>query len=89
MTDDEVAKAVREQRGNPKDPICIGCGKRPGELDCYLFMGPFGGAAPYGSVTDCVINEEGTYNPENGHFLCDPCYIKWGQPSSPTGWKAP
>ena len=36
-----------------------------------------------------VRNEEGTYNPVNGHFLCDSCYIKVGCPSSPTGWKCP
>lgn len=36
-----------------------------------------------------VINEEGTFNPSNGHFLCDECYIKAGMPSSPTGWVCP
>ena len=36
-----------------------------------------------------VRNEEGTLNPTNGHFLCDSCYIKAGQPSSPTGWVCP
>lgn len=33
--------------------------------------------------------EDGTYNPSNGHFLCDRCYIAAGQPSSPTGWTCP
>lgn len=33
--------------------------------------------------------EEGTYNHENGHFLCTPCYIEAGMPSSPRGWRAP
>jgi hypothetical protein len=36
-----------------------------------------------------VRDEEGTYNPANGHFLCDECYIKAGQPSSPRGWRCP
>lgn len=38
---------------------------------------------------DWVRQEEGTYNPANGHFLCDECYIAAGMPSSPTGWKCP
>jgi hypothetical protein len=38
---------------------------------------------------DYVIENEGTYNRNNGHFLCDTCYIKAGQPSSPRGWKCP
>lgn len=29
---------------------------------------------------DYVRHEEGTYNARNGHFLCDDCYIKKGQP---------
>jgi len=36
-----------------------------------------------------VINEEGTYNPRNGHFLCSPCYIINGSPTEPGGWKCP
>lgn len=44
--------------------------------------------------TDEQIDEwirwnEGTYNPENGHFACTLCYIRIGQPSSPRGWTAP
>ena len=35
-----------------------------------------------------VKSEEGTYNPSNGHFACDTCYIKLGMPSSPSGWRA-
>jgi len=36
-----------------------------------------------------VIREEGTYNPNNGHFLCDSCYIKAGMPTGPHGWTCP
>lgn len=36
-----------------------------------------------------VEQEEGTYNPLNGHFLCDRCYITLGQPSAPGGWRCP
>lgn len=30
-----------------------------------------------------VLREEGTYNPDNGHFSCDACYIEMGMPSKP------
>jgi len=36
-----------------------------------------------------VIQEDGTYNPSNGHFLCNDCYIKAGMPSGPSGWICP
>jgi hypothetical protein len=36
-----------------------------------------------------VKYNEGTYNPVNGHFACDMCYIKLGMPVSPGGWKMP
>ena len=36
-----------------------------------------------------VRREEGTFNIENGHFLCTDCYIAAGMPSSPRGWTAP
>ena len=36
-----------------------------------------------------IRREEGTYNKENGHFLCDECYIRAGMPTSPNGWKCP
>lgn len=66
-------------------PICVGCDKRPDELDEY---------SPDSTGEDMTPDEyvkfgEGTYNPSNGHFLCTSCYIKAGQPSSPRGWVAP
>lgn len=36
-----------------------------------------------------IRREEGTFNPANGHFLCDKCYIAAGMPSSLIGWKCP
>lgn len=38
-----------------------------------------------------VAYNEGTYNPDNGHFLCDECYIAAGMPSAPglKGWVCP
>lgn len=41
------------------------------------------------SRAEYVRQEEGTYNPDNGHFLCDQCYIDAGMPSSPSGWRCP
>lgn len=51
-------------------------------------------AVPPVEITDEMIDQwirqnEGTYNPSNGHFACTDCYIKIGQPSSPQGWVAP
>jgi hypothetical protein len=53
------------------------------ELDSYLEPGH------HKDREDFVRKEEGTFNQENGHFLCDPCYIKAGQPSSSSGWVCP
>lgn len=65
-------------------PKCIGCktlAQDLSEIDSYLEAGE--------TREEYIINNEGTYNPKNGHFLCDACYIDAGMPSSPTGWKAP
>lgn len=65
--------------------ICIGCGKWPSALSEY---------SPESTGEDLTAEEyvwynEGTLNRENGHFLCDQCYIRAGMPSSPHGWVAP
>ena len=65
--------------------ICVGCGKTPKELDEYVEFSKAEGMTP----DQYVIKEEGTYNSENGHFLCTECYFKAGMPSSAEGWKAP
>ena len=68
-------------------PICIGCGKRPDEIEEYVEA-----AADYGRkiTPDAYVRrEEGTYNPENGHFACTTCYCAMGMPSLPRGWIAP
>ena len=69
----------------PNDLICIGCGKRPYEIEEYIMAGRETDLTP----TEYVQMEEGTLNHENGHFLCTDCWIKAGMPSSPTGWVAP
>lgn len=38
---------------------------------------------------DVVAREDGTYNGDENTYCCTRCYIEIGQPSSPTGWKAP
>ena len=66
------------------EPICIGCHQHP--VDCgYADIAAYEGLTP----DEYVYQLEGTYNPDNGHFLCDNCYIKAGMPSSPWGWIAP
>lgn len=70
------------------NPICTGCNKRPDEIEEYIE-----GAAELEMTTDNYVKEEeGTYNPTNGHFLCTDCYIKAGMPSNPhpqPNWTAP
>jgi hypothetical protein len=68
-----------------KDPYCAGCGKAPHELSEYLDAVRGTGLTPAGYVR----KEEGTYNPENGRFLCTSCYCDAGMPSSPEGWVCP
>lgn len=65
----------------PYDPMCRRYASDISDLDDFLEEGQ--------TREEYVIQEEGTYNPENGHFLCDSCYIKAGMPSSPFGWKCP
>jgi hypothetical protein len=65
--------------------ICTGCGKTPAELEEYVEA-----AREYECSPETYVrNEEGTYNPLNGHFLCTPCYVRAGMPTSPEGWVAP
>ncbi|HYE39172.1 MAG TPA: hypothetical protein VEB23_04525 [Ramlibacter sp.] len=66
-------------------PVCTGCKKRPAELDEYTELAADENMTP----DEYVRKEEGTYNPENGHFLCTNCYVEAGMPSSPQGWVAP
>lgn len=80
---DDSLHALRETfRSQPFDPRC---GRHPSEIPVYVDY-----ARDYGLSPDAYVRQyEGTYNHENGHFLCDECYIAAGMPSSPTGWKCP
>jgi hypothetical protein len=68
-------------------PVCIGCGKSPSEIEEYTDPEIIGDMTP----DDYVRAEEGTYNPDNGHFACTACYIAMGEPSRryPNRWVAP
>lgn len=66
-------------------PFCTGCKKFAGQIEVYVEIAADEEMLP----DDYVREEEGTYNPANGHFLCTDCYIKAGMPSSPRGWVAP
>lgn len=67
-------------------PLCIGCNKPPEQLEEYVTLSQEEGLSP----DEYVRREEGTYNRENGHFLCTLCYFKAGCPTAPgSGWKAP
>jgi hypothetical protein len=71
---------------NPKPtPLCAGCDREPEAIDVYVMYANEEGI----TASEYVEREEGTYNPTNGHFLCDECYIRAGMPSSPTGWVCP
>jgi len=65
-------------------PICIGCNKTPEEIEEYILIAEEEKMTP----TEFVRQEEGTYNRENGHFVCTKCYLEMGMPSSPKGWVA-
>jgi len=67
-------------------PQCMGCKRFPDQISEYTDMVLAGEAA---TADEYVMQEEGTYNKANGHFLCTACYVKAGMPSSPRGWVCP
>lgn len=77
-------KTYYSSNGDPVVLVCVGCGKHPDELTCYTYM-----LEGNQTADEYVFNNEGTLNYDNGHFLCDQCYIDAGMPSSPRGWIAP
>lgn len=66
------------------DPVCIGCDTRAMDLD---YIDAFRDSNE--NRADYIRREDGTLNISNGHFMCDSCYIKAGQPTAPGGWVAP
>ena len=65
-----------------ESPTCFHCHLTPEDIDYSMFK------EPWQSHDEYVLAEEGTYCKENNKFLCDACYIRLGQPSSPEGWVA-
>lgn len=71
---------------DPEDPYDPYCERFADEINSVQF-----GADMEGETVVEFAKSDGTYNPENGHFACDACYIRLGQPSAPhpgPGWKA-
>lgn len=53
-------------------PRCVDCGKAPDEITEYVEA-----AKEAGITSDRYVREEeGTYNPENGLFLCTDDFLK-------------
>lgn len=64
------------------DPFC---GRAPEQINEYVVAGRQNEMTP----SQYVAAEEGTFNPENGHFCCTECYVRIGMPTAPNGWKCP
>lgn len=84
LTDEQIAKAKSETPESALDIRCTGCNRKPAEIDEYIEAAAET-AAPERYPDEYVREEEGTYNPFNGHFLCTDCYIKAGMPSAGVG----
>lgn len=85
---------LKDHGDNPEDPICVGCARRPHEIQAYVdatFEEELSVLTEHqqSDVRIYVIMNEGTLNRTNGHFLCDACYIMNGMPSSDRGWTCP
>lgn len=91
MTYDEHTFQSEHEYGDvnsPKQkiiPICTGCSNKPRDIEEYRVCAK----DEEMSADEWVIENEGTYNHANGHFLCTDCYIAAGMPTSPGGWIAP
>lgn len=81
---------------HPK-PFCTSCKRHPADIPGYTAeatnyydaLPPISVVLGAETIEDAYAREDGTYNPENGHFLCNECYVKAGMPTSPQGWVAP
>lgn len=66
-------------------PVCIGCDRTPEEIEDIVVLAKMDGMG----ASMWVRHEEGTYNPVNGHFACDDCYIRMGMPAGADGQGGP
>ena len=67
------------------EPFDPKCGRTPDQISEYSQEMTGSSLSP----AEYVKREEGTFNPENGHFLCTTCYIAVGMPTAPGGWVCP
>lgn len=58
------------------DIRCNGCGRTPDQISEYILAGQDEDMTP----EEFVRQEEGTFNPDNGHFWCTSCYIQADMP---------
>ena len=65
-----------KKKSNVEDPRCARCHKTPDQIMEYQLAAADGGVTP----VQFVIDNEGTYNTENGRFWCTECYLAIGQP---------
>lgn len=72
----------------PYDPSCETYAKDMEFLDVFIIEFPRESATPEERAA-YIESNEGTYNHENGHFLCDACYIRAGMPTTERGWICP
>ena len=66
--------------------VCQGCGRRLHEIPEFKDLAWYEQDQPEPTdeeVDQIAWEEEGTLNVTNGHFLCNVCYIRAGQPSLP------
>lgn len=63
-----------------RDPICVGCNKRPDELAEYIDACNDANDGRGLTPSEYVRLEEGLYNARNGHFFCTSCYVDVGVP---------
>lgn len=72
---------------NLPTPWCMGCNTPAKLIEEYIEAAEDANM----DVEEYIRDQEGTYNPENGHLLCTDCYIAAGMPSlpHPQRWIAP
>jgi hypothetical protein len=79
----------------PYDPSCKRYARDIATFDFFIPQDPSSVPAeptptPTAEQREAYIREnESTYNPENGHFLCDECHVKAGMPAASEEWKCP
>jgi hypothetical protein len=66
-------------------PFCTGCQRHPEAIPDIVILAKMDEMTP----SAWVIAEEGTLNPDNGHFLCNECYIRAGMPAGGDGYGGP